>query len=1178
MRKECVQTYAKKSLAQKLTRGGFRKTGKKVLASVLAAAMVLTSGVIVPQNSTVAEAADGIYVGTDNGDGTYTLDWWNYANFYGQETSAGDFSLSFSFHNDSAGANNYQNYAVAVTTDLSATAQAATDWYLRCDAFNNSTFTDSTVTYDYGNINWDTFASILKDANVGVSVVRSGTTITISHSVANAAGDTITWSATATNCPTDAVKVWLGGEACALTPTKEVRTITVKQQYEDGTEAAADLTQKVFEGHNYSITPTAIDGFTPDQATVTGTAGASDAEVTVTYTSAAAHTLTVEYMDAGGYQLLDPVTQTVDEGKTYSVKSPSVAGMAPDITTVTGTMGDADTTVIVQYKDVIATVGTDNGDGTYTQGFADTANYYSVIKKAGDFDVSFSFHNDSPGTDNWFNYILVCNSAAGTSWTQRADCYAVADPGNTAFGGQAVTYGSTPDWTTFSATMKDAEVGVSVSRVGTTMTMTNNVVGVNGLTFSWTATVENCPTDMMTIYLGGDASKQSIYNATESDTIEAQTVTVHYVNASGKTVAEDVVEEVEGGQTYSITSPTIAGYVADKKVVSGTMGDAAVEVTVTYKKTIATVGTDNGDGTYTLGFNSLASYYPVVKQGDFDVSFSFHNNSACEYNWNNYAVIVRTSAGSEWYQRADRWSNSDVGNTAFGGNAVSYEGGPDWNTFAATIKDAEVGVTVSRRGTTMTISHNVVGGNGISYSWSSSVTCPLDNVTVYLGGEACKLDVYSATASDKIAVEAYPVTVHYVYEDGSKAADDATAGPLEVGGTYYIPSPEIEGYTADLALVSGTIAREPVIVTVTYKPEKTEPIASVGKNEDGSFSLGFNDLANYHEVKATGDFELTFQFHQEAPGDVNWNSYAVVVKNAAGSEWYHRADLWSVSPAGNTAFDGQPVTYSGGPSWDTFLETMKEADCTVKVVRSGSTMSMVHSVAGANGVSYGFTSTVTNCPTDEVSVWLGGEKVALTIWDASIKGQTTTTPSEEPTQAPSDPTAEPSDPTQAPSDPTVEPSNPTQAPADPTTAPSVAKGDKVSNSNGSYKVTNTDDKTVKYVADKDNKKNVTVSNTVKVDGEKYKVTTIAKNAFKGNTDVTKITIGKNVTKIEANAFKNCKNLKTIVIKSTKLTSVAKNALKGTNAKLVIKVPAKKVKAYAKLFAGKGNDNVVVKKA
>lgn len=106
---------------------------------------------------------------------------------------------------------------------------------------------------------------------------------------------------------------------------------------------------------------------------------------------------------------------------------------------------------------------------------------------------------------------------------------------------------------------------------------------------------------------------------------------------------------------------------------------------------------------------------------------------------------------------------------------------------------------------------------------------------------------------------------------------------------------------------------------------------------------------------------------------------------------------------------------------------------------------------------------------------------------------------------------------------------------------------------------------------------VTIPATVTIDNVTYKVTSVAASAFSGNKKVTKVTIGGNVTSIGKNAFRNCSKLKNITVKSSTLKTVGGNALKGTNKKLVIKVPSKKVSAYKKLFKGKGNSKVKVKK-
>ena len=61
------------------------------------------------------------------------------------------------------------------------------------------------------------------------------------------------------------------------------------------------------------------------------------------------------------------------------------------------------------------------------------------------------------------------------------------------------------------------------------------------------------------------------------------------------------------------------------------------------------------------------------------------------------------------------------------------------------------------------------------------------------------------------------VTIKYVYEDGTAAADDKVFEGLKIGDAYTQNSPELEGYTADKLTVSGNAPAVDSVVTVTYK-------------------------------------------------------------------------------------------------------------------------------------------------------------------------------------------------------------------------------------------------------------------------------------------------------------------------------------------------------------------------
>lgn len=100
-------------------------------------------------------------------------------------------------------------------------------------------------------------------------------------------------------------------------------------------------------------------------------------------------------------------------------------------------------------------------------------------------------------------------------------------------------------------------------------------------------------------------------------------------------------------------------------------------------------------------------------------------------------------------------------------------------------------------------------------------------------------------------------------------------------------------------------------------------------------------------------------------------------------------------------------------------------------------------------------------------------------------------------------------------------------------------------------------------------KSALVPDVIKLNGVTYKVTSIAKSAFKNNTKLTKVTIGKNVTNINKEAFSGAKKLRVINIKTTKLTSIGSSAFKGIKGDVTITVPKSKYKAYKKLLTGKG---------
>ena len=178
-----------------------------------------------------------------------------------------------------------------------------------------------------------------------------------------------------------------------------------------------------------------------------------------------------------------------------------------------------------------------------------------------------------------------------------------------------------------------------------------------------------------------------------------------------------------------------------------------------------------------------------------------------------------------------------------------------------------------------------------------------------------------------------------------------------------------------------------------------------------------------------------------------------------------------------------------------------------------------------------------------------------------------TQPSESPSRKPSEsPSQKPSEtPSQKPSE------APSQQPGQDIKVP--AKGTKLTAKGASYQVTSAAEKnpTVVYKGSKKQKASVTIPDTVTIDKVTYKVTSIAANAFKNNKKLKKVVIGKNVTKIGKKAFYGCSKLKKITVKTTKLTkkNVGSQAFKGIHKKAAFKVPKKKISSYRKVFRARG---------
>ncbi|WP_051204790.1 leucine-rich repeat protein [Butyrivibrio sp. VCD2006] len=140
---------------------------------------------------------------------------------------------------------------------------------------------------------------------------------------------------------------------------------------------------------------------------------------------------------------------------------------------------------------------------------------------------------------------------------------------------------------------------------------------------------------------------------------------------------------------------------------------------------------------------------------------------------------------------------------------------------------------------------------------------------------------------------------------------------------------------------------------------------------------------------------------------------------------------------------------------------------------------------------------------------------------------------------------------------------------------------KITAGNVDVQVNASGNATVAKETDKSVKK-VSIGSTVEYNGQVFKVTAIEANAYKNCKNLTSVNLGSNLEKIASGAFKGCKNLKKITIKANNLKSVGSGSFKGIKKGCKITITCKDKKKYDKLVkmfkkAGAKNAKFVFKK-
>lgn len=115
---------------------------------------------------------------------------------------------------------------------------------------------------------------------------------------------------------------------------------------------------------------------------------------------------------------------------------------------------------------------------------------------------------------------------------------------------------------------------------------------------------------------------------------------------------------------------------------------------------------------------------------------------------------------------------------------------------------------------------------------------------------------------------------------------------------------------------------------------------------DGAFS------ANTGDEKVSGEFDVTYSFHNESDGNANWNNFVVELLDGQGQYVTVRADAagWGAGTLKDKidfAWEGQPQDAAGWTTW--LQDTMTDADVTVNVKRTANVITLTYNMVKSSG-------------------------------------------------------------------------------------------------------------------------------------------------------------------------------------------------------------------------------------
>ncbi|RWZ08470.1 LPXTG cell wall anchor domain-containing protein [Lactiplantibacillus plantarum] len=367
-------------------------------------------------------------------------------------------------------------------------------------------------------------------------------------------------------------------------PVVEQSDVTVNYVDESGNTIKAATTQTLDNGSTYTVATPTIDGYTYKSAdgALTGMVDGNKA-ITLTYTKNAApveqSTITVNYVDADGKTIKTATTQTLDNGSTYKVETPTIDGYTYKSAdaALTGTV-DGNKTITLTYTKNAAPVE----QSTITVNYVDADGKTIKAATTQTLDNGSTYKVETPTIDG-YTY-----KSADAALTGTVD------------GNKTITLTYTKD----STTPVENKANLTINYVdadGNTIKASNVTEYIVGQAYTVGQpeiagyTYDHATGDAIAgtiAYKGNTVTLVYTKNGGTTPTEQTKTITVNYVDADGNTIKSATTTTYKVGDTYTVATPTIDGYTYKSAdgALSGTVADDAT-ITLTYAKN------DNGGST-----------------------------------------------------------------------------------------------------------------------------------------------------------------------------------------------------------------------------------------------------------------------------------------------------------------------------------------------------------------------------------------------------------------------------------------------------------------------------------------------------------------------------------------------------------------------------------------------------